>query len=230
MLLNEASSKKDKQTLGVSIFILILLGIIVDIEVINNILLRNSNVLFLNNNLMESAKLLRMELWPIHLGAGILMSLSSTLLFFLLSSNKIFKALGFLMFSSGLCIFFIDNSILLVIHIISSAFVSAIVLFEIFKNEKLYFMSTVFFLSMFIFLFFIMDFIFYEELVLEHLFMGARLTSLDLDPTQILNIYKLFANQMKEIAIVLFSIIFSGWFFTMVSGFIFGSLSSFRVS
>jgi len=97
--------------------LLMLFSVVISIEIINNLYITSNSFIGDKEFIETTTKMLRMELWPYHLYAGIAISLIF-IIFTIKDKNKYAKILYVISSVTGIYLFFYENKYVLVTHII----------------------------------------------------------------------------------------------------------------
>jgi len=127
-------------TIILKVLMFVSIGVIAAIEVFNNIILRaTTNV---SDSMLSVYKVLRMELWPTHLAAGVIFSFLFA--FFVYKTNKDIKmrVIAGLLIWSGISLIVFENKFILITHIILSL-IAVMIIFYDSKKFWLYSVATV---------------------------------------------------------------------------------------
>lgn len=156
----------------------ILLGIITSIEIVNNNIFSSSNQIFIDNNIPDIIPAqFRMELWPIHLGSSIFLSIFSLVFLFLNRTNFINKIPSFVLLFTGVYLFFSFSPLILTIHIYSAVLflIFYFISLRYFKNKLS--LTFLFFITVMTFFYYLDSYLFSNDILLSRLLSLSSLYS-----------------------------------------------------
>ncbi len=187
-------------------------SIIFTIEIVNNILF--SKFLETEQAINEkSMMLLRMELWPIHLGMGIILSIALAL-YLVLNKRKIYeKFFSITNVLLGLFLIAKSNNIILVVHIILSMSLLIWVLYLEFKQkENFNIFKNSFLISIICFIVFIKEYI-SKEVIYDNIEKGYDIAKQGATPIKILSQTKILEENISYMGSILLFIAISALLF-----------------
>lgn len=186
----------------IAIVIFVAIGVIIDTEIVNNMVLIQSNETLAP--LEGSAKLLRSQVWPIHLGTSISLSILIGFYFHITSAPVKHKMVSVVMTLTGIYLFFLGNQIILFIHI-----ATALIAVGLFIPKVEHVRTGIIALlgSMYVFMMFLALVHLDEELVMTQLMIASQLASVGISPVEVLGIKELIKEDLNNVLRVI-SVVF----------------------